>query len=461
MVNKMNLNDSALEITIIGTFLAHPKAMNVVGEQIDPEWFADPLMHPIFCAFRDQSNNGRDISFSFLKSELKKHDVPKLQGVNENEILSAIAAEAQIASALPALIAQLKEYWSRRRLVEISDELKEASNDPLLNPAEVATDSAVSLENMSDSDETAVTGTLDHAKLDYFESLKDIDRMRGATTGLRHIDQKIGGYRRGFYYVIAGRPGMGKSAYALSSVFKSAASGSGVYIASLEMSQQEIFARITSELSNRKKGKSAPQYQDMLRGEATEDQLNMVLESSEQLKAVPFIYDTSASLTVAQIKARARSKKAELERQGKTLDIVCVDHMGLIKASGRYKGNKTAETGEISGELRKLAKELDCAVVALSQLSRANTDRDNKRPTLADLRWAGEIEQDAHVVMFVHREVYYSDIADIGPAAYEDLENDMEIIVSKQRNGSVGTVHLDCCIGYNRIDSSSDPYRNE
>jgi len=186
----------------------------------------------------------------------------------------------------------------------------------------------------------------------------------------------------------------------------------------------------------------------------------MVTETTDQIHKAPFIYDTSASLTIAQIRSRARTMKAKFERDGKSLDVVCVDHMGLVRASQRYAGNKTAETGELSGALRAMAKELDCSVVAVSQLSRANTDRENKRPTLADLRWAGEIEQDAHAVLFVHREAYYADSTTMLPDEMMRLMRDMEIIVAKNRNGSVGTVHLDVDMGYNRIDSSSDPYRN-
>ena len=181
----------------------------------------------------------------------------------------------------------------------------------------------------------------------------------------------------------------------------------------------------------------------------------MVLEQTENIEKVPFITDTAATLTIAQIRSRARTMKAKLESEGQTLDVVCIDHMGLVKASQRYAGNKTAETGELSGALRAMAKELDCAVVAVSQLSRANTARENKRPTLADLRWAGEIEQDAHAVLFVHREAYYADENQMMPGDLQRMMREMEIIVAKNRNGSVGTIHVDLNIGFNRIDNAA------
>jgi len=456
----MQLHDFTLEATIIGTFLRFPKTLAVMGGQIEPEWFDDPLLNPIFIAFREQADSGNEISFSFLKAELRKHNVAGTQGMSESDIITAITNEAQVPTALPALIDKLREYWSRRKLAEISEEIKTSSTDPLIDPDQTATDFAVVLESLSDRDETAIVGTLDEAKASYFESLKDKNRMRGATTGLVDLDRKIGGYKRGFYYVIGGRPGAGKTAVALSSTFKSACSGFGVFMPSLEMSQEEIFARLVSELAHRKFGNDAPEYQSLLSATATDDQLSMVLDVADTLKEVPFVYDTSATLTIHQIKSRARARKAELERNGQTLDIVCVDHMGLVKAAGTYRGNKTAETGEISGHLREMAKELDCAVIALCQLSRANTERENKRPTLSDLRWAGEIEQDAHAVLFIHREAYYADADSMLPDEYQKLCRDLEVIAAKNRNGAVGTIHLDINLAYNRIDSSNDPYRN-
>ena len=451
----MNLNDVDTEITLLGTFVQYPKALSRIGDGIEPEWFSEPLFQDVFASFRRQTDKGREISFSYLLAELNKIGADGMDGVEPKELAASIVANAQIPSAIPSLIDSIKEKWVRRALIARSNEIQEVATDSSIDPAEYAADLATSLDELSDTNTEPTIGDLGDARSSFFKMLKSPDRMRGATTGLVDVDRKLGGFKKGFYYVVAARPAMGKTAFVLSSLYKSACAGFGVYMVSLEMTDSQIYARIGSELTHRKYGGRAPQYEDLLNARATDQQLDAVLRVTEEINKVPFIFDTAPALTIAQIRSRARTMKAELERQGKSLDVVCVDHIGLIKASKKYAGNKTAETGEISTALREIAKELDCAVVAVSQLSRDNTKRDNKRPTLADLRWAGEIEQDAHCVVFVHREAYYADENAMHAQDMLRLMRDMEIIVSKNRNGAVGTVHVDLDIGFNRIDNAA------
>lgn len=159
---------------------------------------------------------------------------------------------------------------------------------------------------------------------------------------------------------------------------------------------------------------------------------------------------------VSQIAARARKHQQALARKGKTLDLVLVDHLHLVQASDRYRGNATAELTETSGALKQLAKELNVPVVALAQLNRAVEGRDDKRPTLADLRQSGSIEQDADLVLMLYREAYYlnarcSDPRDEGDriARLMEVENQIEVIVTKNRNGPTCTVTLFCNIAAN------------
>lgn len=451
----MNVSDVDTEMTVMGTLVAYPKALSRIGDAIEPEWFSDVLMRDLFAAFRNQTDNGREISYPLLLAELTKIGSEKLDGVQPKTIAASIAASATIPSAIPGLIHTIKDKWARRALIERAHEIQEVAKDASINPADYAADLAMSLDELADMDVEPTIGDLGDARTAFFDMLKDPNRMRGATSGLIDVDRKLGGFKKGFYYVVAGRPGSGKTAFVVSSLYKSACAGFGVYMVSLEMTNSQIFARLGSELVHRKFGGRAPQYEALLNAQATDQQLSAVLEQTETIKSKPFIYDTAPSLTMAQIRSRARTMKAELERQGKTLDVICVDHIGLVNArSSAYSGNKTAETGEVSNSLRAMAKELDCAVVAVSQLSRENTKRENKRPGLSDLRWAGEIEQDAHCVIFVHREAYYADETAMSAAEMMRIMRDMEIIISKNRNGSVGTVHVDIDIGFNRIDDA-------
>lgn len=132
--------------------------------------------------------------------------------------------------------------------------------------------------------------------------------------------------------------------------------------------------------------------------------------------------------------------------------MVCIDHMGLVTPSDRYRGNKVAEAGEVSAQARALAKELDCCVILLCQLSREVERRDDKKPTLSDLRWSGEIEQDAHVVAFLYREAYYLDQdAGADPYALAAARNRLEFLIRKNRNGETGDIRLWCSIGHSMV----------
>jgi replicative DNA helicase len=162
--------------------------------------------------------------------------------------------------------------------------------------------------------------------------------------------------------------------------------------------------------------------------------------------------DASPRLTWGEIAARARRLKAQYEAAGTPLAVICIDHMGLVAPSDRYMGNKVAEAGEISNAARVLAKDLNCCVLLLCQLSREVEKRDDKRPTLSDLRWSGEIEQDAHVVAFIYREAYYlAQDASADTYAISEARNRMELLVRKNRNGEASDLSLWCSIAHSSV----------
>jgi replicative DNA helicase len=194
-------------------------------------------------------------------------------------------------------------------------------------------------------------------------------------------------------------------------------------------------------------------YWNIARGEISEIQAQKIVDASRDLRNLPLFIDPQPSLTVSQIAARARKHARSLERQGKTLDVVYVDHIHLIKPNDRYRGNRTAEITEISGALKALAKELNVALVGLAQLSRAVESRDDKRPTMADLRDSGSLEQDADLIVFLYREEYYLQRQYSDPisedrriARLAEVRNKLELFIAKQRNGPTGSLQIffDC-----------------
>ena len=187
-------------------------------------------------------------------------------------------------------------------------------------------------------------------------------------------------------------------------------------------------------------------YWEIARGKLAESQAQKVVDAAHDLRDLPIVIDPQPSLTVSQIAARARKHARALERQGKTLDVVYVDHIHIIKPNDRYRGNRTAEITEISGALKALAKELNVAVVGLAQLNRAVEGRDDKRPTMADLRDSGSLEQDADLIVFLYREEYYLQRRCSDPnsedrriARLAEVRNKLELIIAKQRNGPPAT----------------------
>jgi replicative DNA helicase len=250
---------------------------------------------------------------------------------------------------------------------------------------------------------------------------------------------------------------MGKTALAVCIAGTTSKAGEPTFFSSLEMGDISLSTR---SLADRAFERNRPiPYYDIANGTLNDAQAQRVIEAARQQREWPLKIDPAPGLTVSQIAARARRHKQTLERQGLRLGPVIVDHMHIVRPSNRYSGARVNEVGEISAALKALAKELDVPVIALAQLSRALENRDDKRPTMADLRDSGTIEQDADAIIFVYREAYYLERSTGANAEQEairvdrliDAKDQLEAIVAKQRNGPTGTVHLFCNIACNAV----------
>jgi replicative DNA helicase len=278
-----------------------------------------------------------------------------------------------------------------------------------------------------------------------------------AYAGSRDLANVIGGWRRKRFYVIAGRPGMGKTTTALSLLLKTAERGHGVMIFSLEMGKDELTEIALCDLAWRPDYRV--QYRDISASQVMADGFDAkyehVCRSKHRLEKMPLQIADQAGMTVSQIRSAAHQYAQRLAADGKRLEVICIDHLNLIAATGRYSGNKTAETEEISMSLKQLAKELDVAVISLVQLNRGVEGREDKRPGLSDLRWSGAIEQDADVVMFVFREAYYLERQKKDDMS-EEMErqerlgrarNKLELVFGKHRGGPCPVLDMFCDMG--------------
>lgn len=443
--SKIELSEYDVELTLLGSLFVNDGAFDAFAPVIRAEWFGDSFARYLFTVCLKIHDAGHKLTPPTIMAELPVD----LGGISRNEFYARACASGLPKNSISGLVATLKDRWVRRSLIGMADNAKAGAETFEADPYDVASTCLADLDGLMEVREAKAGSSLRQATDALFDDMRNPDAQRGATTGVRILDAKLNGYRRGQLYVIAGRPGMGKSAFMCSSLWRTAQAGIGVSVYSLEMTKQEIAARMLSDACNTT---SAPHFGTLLKGASDPQHDDLLVQAKVVLDACPMHIDASARMTFAEIAASARRRKAEMAAEGISLGVVCIDHMGLVTPSDRYAGNKVAEAGEVSGRARALAKELDCCVILLCQLSREVEKRDDKRPVMSDLRWSGEIEQDAHVIGFLYRDAYYlAQDPNADPHRLADARWSMEFLIRKNRNGVTDDVRLWCSIAHSSI----------
>ena len=344
------------------------------------------------------------------------------------------------------------DLYVKRELIKISGEVIDQAK---LNDLEI--DGQKIIENYEKSlFDLAEKGSFSSSLIKFDEAMRQTIEMAsnaykneegivGVPTGLKDLDDRLGGLHKSDLIIIAGRPSMGKTALATNIAFNAAkkiqenGEKSSIAFFSLEMSSEQLSTRILAEQSRIKSN-------DIRRGKISEEQFDKFIETSKDISELPLYIDETPAITIAALSNRARRIKRLYG-----LDMVVIDYIQLMRASNSNNG-RVQEISEITQGLKALAKELAVPVLALSQLSRAVEQRDDKKPQLSDLRESGSIEQDADVVMFVYREAYYLQGKEPRPATVEHAEwqakmNEVshlaELIIQKQRHGPTGNVMLE------------------
>jgi len=277
-------------------------------------------------------------------------------------------------------------------------------------------------------------------------AMKSGDGIVGVPTGLKDLDERLGGLHKSDLVIIAGRPSMGKTALATNIAYYAAKKildnneKNSVAFFSLEMSSEQLATRIISEQSRIRSN-------DIRRGKVSEEEFNRLIETSRNIHQLPLVIDETPAINIATLSNRARRIKRLFG-----LNLIVVDYIQLMTTGSKRYDGRVQEISEITQGLKALAKELNVPVLALSQLSRAVEQRDDKKPQLADLRESGSIEQDADVVMFVFREEYYLERKEPrhGTMEYAEWQSKMneiiggaDIIIGKQRHGPTGNVKVE------------------
>ena len=318
----------------------------------------------------------------------------------------------------------------RRRLIKAGTEIANkayednAEVDSLIGAAEQ------DLFEVSDKIVKSDYVAMDELLADAFDRIEDLHKnkgaLRGLKTGFRDIDKKTAGFQKGDLIIVGARPAMGKTTFAQNLAYNIASiNKKGVLFFSMEMAANEIIDRMISDVSGVDNWK-------MRTGNLSDEEFQKIGDALGEMDEIPIYIDDTSSMTITELRNKARRAMHDHD-----IGIVIVDYLQLIQGSDRYKGQRVQEVTEISRGLKILARELEIPVVALAQLSRSVTGRDDPRPVLSDLRESGSIEQDADLVMFLHRPDYYKQNDD----NYEETHI-TELLIAKHRHGAVGKIEL-------------------
>src|SRR5947207_3217393 len=448
------------EQALLGAILVNNEALYRVSDFLEPQHFFEPIHRQIYDISRSLIRTGKLASPVTLKTFLPAEI--DIAGLTLTQYLARLAAEATTIINAVDYGRTIYDLAIRRDLIAIGEDMVNTAYDAPVDfaPQDQIEDAERRLYDLAEIGrygggfqkfEQALTTAVDMAARAYQREGK----LSGIATGLRDLDIKMGGLQPSDLIIVAGRPGMGKTALATNIAYNVAkahcaeiqadgtsksVNGGIVGFFSCEMSAEQLATRIIAE-------RTGIPSSSIRRGGITEGDFEKIRDYSIELQSLPFYVDETGGLSISQLTARAR----RLKRQ-KGLDLLVVDYIQLLQGSGkRGNDNRVQEVTEITTSLKALAKELNVPVIALSQLSRQVESRDDKRPQLSDLRESGSIEQDADVVIFVYREEYYLANKEprVGTPEYEKWQLDMslvhgkaEVIIGKQRHGPTGTVEL-------------------
>jgi len=451
------------EEALLGAILRNPAAIDGVRHIVEPSDFYSELNGWLFEAMCARRDAGEHIDIRLVRTALGNRD---LGGVTVGQYLARLGFEATTVINAPDYAKAVREASRMRRLLETAQAATAAmTTGAVTDPAGYAA------QMIEDLDDIASGALADHMRRISIgrSAAAVIERVQqaraghvrfGAPFGLPSLDKATLGMRENQLVILAGRPGMGKTTAGVHFSIASARSGCGVIFISLEMDAGELSERALAACAYDHRANEVLTYRAIAQGRDISDAgLMRLVEAQRILERLPLEIEQQPGLTVAQIAARVRQYRLRLERAGGFLGLVVIDHIGLIKASKRYAGNRVQELTEITGSLKGLAKELGAPVLALSQLSRAVENRDDKRPKLADLRDSGSIEQDADVVIALFREEYYLEhIAEPTPEEADRLARSrqrLELEILKQRGGPTARIDCFCDVACNVLAESA------
>ena len=463
---KMPQNLEA-EQSLLGSILFDNKILEDLPTNFNSQYFFDPLHANIYDACISLTNVSRLADPLTLKNYLNDNNLNK--DIDIEKYLLDLREGVLSLTKAKSYAEEIKNCYIRRSLIRIADDLIDKSINPKIEvtPDQEISETEEKLYNLAEKDKIN-SGPIDFKSVltsatnQINEAFTRKGKLSGVDTGFSGLNRQLGGLNKSDLIVLAGRPAMGKTALATNIGFNAARSNNtsqndSILIFSLEMSAEQLAQRILAEQTTIDSHK-------LRNGDINEKEFAKLVATQNDIYNLPFFIDDTPAISVGQIASRARRLK-----RTSGLGLIIIDYIQLIQGSKASEAQgRVQEVSNITRGLKSVAKELNVPILALSQLSRAVEQREDKRPILADLRESGSIEQDADVVMFVYREEYYLDKSEPSQRENENQENfnerftkwqdrrnsaegKAEIIISKQRHGPTGIIQVQFEAKYTRF----------
>ena len=424
-LGKVPPNDIEAEQAILGSMLTDKDAVISAIEVLKEEDFYRADNRTIYGAILNLYSRAEPIDIITVKAELES--LGKFEQVGGLEYLAMLPDKVPTTANAMKYVNIVEEKSTLRSLIKTANEIIELGYDPTEDVTDVMENAEKKIFNIMQNKDKKSYSPIKDILVDSFTQLEELynrkQHITGVPTGFTELDYKTAGFHGSDLILIAARPAMGKSAFALNIATNAAVRANvPVVIFSLEMSKEQMVNRILCS-------EAMVDSNKVRTGKLEEDDWTKLAGSIGPLSEAEIFIDDTPGISVTEIRAKCRKLKLE-----KNIGMVVIDYLQLVQGSNKRNGSREQEISEISRSLKILAKEIGVPVIALSQLSRAVEQRPDHRPMLSDLRESGAIEQDADIVMFLYRDDYYNQDSEKKDIA--------EVIIAKHRGGSTGTVEL-------------------
>lgn len=429
VIKRVMPNNPEAEQSVIGSMLMDQEAIVVASEKLNEEDFYNSRFRSLFSAIVDLYHAGKPADLVTLADKLREKNVP--EEVSSIEFISSIISSVPTSAHAGHYADIVKEKSFLRSLIRVTENITNQCYGDSTDITELINDTEKSIMDVVQGRTTAEDFTpISQIALDTLESIQSAAMstgdVTGISTGFRDLDYRTAGLQPSDLILIAARPSMGKTAFALNiAEYVAMVNKIPTAIFSLEMSKIQLAKRLISM-------NSKVDSQHIRTGTLEDDEWGKITESSIILGESALVIDDTANISIQELRSKCRKIKMEKGNLG----LIIIDYLQLMSGgSGNKNISRQQEISDISRSLKGLARELNCPVIALSQLSRKVEEREDKRPILSDLRESGAIEQDADIVMFLYRDEYYNKDA-------SEKKGVTELIIGKQRNGPTCTVEL-------------------